>query len=151
MTPMGPSDITTVKKWADAPLPGALPKDLDETKGKVVAQEILKESTIDKNTVHFVTGKASTDKVVFHNGLNGAVQLVMDTPPSVPGLKVDLEKPVVMGHQDAVLTFTYEPPPSAPAPAAKQAANMIVKVEVQPLGQLIQVAVKFDDPAPAPK
>jgi len=140
LTPMGPSDLDQVKKWKDIPNPASLPKDLTDEKSKQMATEILKESTVSKSSVRFETGKASADQVVFHNGLLGAVQLEMVADPAIPGLKVEIAQPVVMGKQDGTIKFTYQPVANA-----KPGASGLVKVGVQPLGQLIQVRVNFDE------
>ena len=81
---LGPAPAAAAPKNNDEGT-GGLPKDLDEKAIAAAAKGILQQVSVDKKEVTLATDKPSEDKVVFHNGMPGSVQLELSAP-EIPGL-----------------------------------------------------------------
>src|SRR6185295_429838 len=68
-----------------------LPSDLSPRAIGDAATTQLKATTLDKSEVT-LSSKASSDKVVLHNGAPGFVNLTLEKIPRVPGLTVEFDK-----------------------------------------------------------
>ncbi|MBZ5632808.1 MAG: hypothetical protein LAO55_06715 [Acidobacteriia bacterium] len=113
-----------------------LPK-LDEKTMAAAAQEITQRISVDKKEVTLAADKPSEDKVVFHNGMNGGVQLEL-TGFEVPGLTAKLEQTIMKPAGNVAVVFHYEP--GAPA-GPRDPVN--IQLTVQPLNQIFTIRVNF--------
>lgn len=110
-------------------LPSLNPQDLE-----AAAQAQLKATTLDKNEVT-LSGKASSDKVVLHNGAPGFVNLTLEKIPPIPGLTVELDKTQVGPKEDATVRIACQPcTPTEP---------VTVNLTVEPFGRRFQVIVRI--------
>ena len=101
------------------------------------AQSILQQVGVDKKEVTLATDRPSEDKVVFHNGMTGSVQLELSAP-EVPGFTAKLEQSNVRAGGDVPVVFHYEPGD----PAARR-DPITVQLVVQPLNQAFAIRVNF--------
>jgi len=123
-----------------------LPKNFDEKTIAAEAQNILQQVGVDKKEVRLAIDKPSDDKVVFHNGMPGSVQVEVNVP-NVPGLTVKLEKFAVTANGDVQVLFHYEP-----GKTVERRNPITAQVIVQPLNQVFPIRVNFYAEGPvAPK
>jgi len=113
-----------------------LPKKLDDQAIAAAAQSILQQVSVDKKEVTLSVDKTSDDKVVFHNGMTGSVQIAL-TVPEVPGFTAKVEQAIVRASSDVPVVFRFEPGQAAPK------GPVTVQIWVQPLNQVFPVQVKF--------
>ena len=135
----GPAPISSAKgnDLADA----GLPKELNEKTLADSLKSIMQQVQIDKQEVTLALDKPSEDRVIFHNGMTGSVQLEM-TVPEIPGFTATIDKVIVRASTDVPIVFSYKPGQGAPP---KEPVN--VRVTVQPLNQDFVVIVSFAKPA----
>lgn len=143
LTPMGPSNVDVVKRNADGTL--NIPKKLDQDTLIAAAQKIFQQSSVDKNQVTLAAGKTSSEKVVFHNGAQGAVSLELSGAPKLPGFSAKLDKTTVNFGEDAAVQISYAPSPDQDTSTVPPPANLTLTVE--PFNQLFQIRVTFEPPA----
>jgi hypothetical protein len=148
VTPMGPSVFgqasPNTPKANDSA--GPAPKDLDDKAIAAAARSILQQTSVNKKDVMLATDKASEERVIFHNGMPGSVQLEL-AAPAIPGLTAKLEQTVVRSAGDVAVVFRYEPGAQA---APSDPIN--VQLLVQPLNQAFVIQVHLVPPGPlAPK
>ena len=137
ITPMGASDLSTLKPNAAAPKR----PDLSAGAMQAAAAQIMKQTSVDKNEVTLALDRASSDQVALHNGANGYVQVELSGGESIPGFSATLDKAQLGPNEDAVLKLHYEPAgKAAPSPT-------MLRLVVQPFNQVFPVAVKFGAPA----
>lgn len=143
VTPMGSSDVQLLKKNADGSI-GGLPAKLNQDTIMAAAQKILQQSgqsSLDKREITLAADKASSEKVVFHNGAQGAVHLELHAP-ELPGLSAKLDKADVNFGEDATLLVSYVPPSDdAAVPNAASVSLVLI-----PFDQRLEVKVNFAAP-----
>jgi hypothetical protein len=111
-----------------------LPDDLSPTAIVDAATAQLKATTLDKSEVT-LSSKASSDKVVLHNGAPGFVNLTLEKLPPVPGLTVVLDKTQVGPNGDAAVKIACQPcTPTEP---------VTVNLTVEPFGRRFPVLVRI--------
>jgi hypothetical protein len=144
ITPAGPSlaiaSPTTPPQNADDA--AGLPNKLDEKTIAAAAQSILQGLRVDKKAITLSADKPSEEKVVFHNGMTGSVQLEL-TVPEIPGFSAKLEQPIVRAAGDVPVVFRYEPGDPG---GRKDPIN--VRLTVQPVNQVFVIRVSFATSAP---
>jgi hypothetical protein len=140
VTPVGPSDVPLLKKNADGSI-GGLPPTLTQDTIAAAAQKILQQAGVDKREITLAANKASSEKVVFHNGAQGAVHLELHAS-ELPGLSAKLDKADVNFGEDATLLVSYEPPSDA---AAVPNAASVYLVSI-PFDQRYDVKINFAAP-----
>jgi hypothetical protein len=96
----------------------------------------------DKTEVR-LSPKTVSDRVVVNNAMPGPVELALDVPKT-PGLEVKLDHAQLGANQHALILFHYTPQPAAPQ-------EVLVRVQVQPIGQTIPIRVTLEPPAQALK
>jgi hypothetical protein len=121
---------------------GGLPKNLDEKAIAAAAQSILQQVGVDKKQVTLAANRVSEDKVVFHNGMPGSVQLELNGP-DIPGFSAKVD-PYVRGGADVPVVFRYEP-----GDPAGRRDPITVQLVVQPLNQAFVIQVNFNAAGPA--
>jgi len=139
MTPMGPA---AAPPKTSALGDGGLPKDFDDKAIAAEARNILQQVNVDKREITLAADKASEDRVVFHNGMSGSVQLQVSMA-EVPGFTAKIEQSMVRAAADVPVVFRYEP---GNQPAPKDPIS--VQLTVQPLNQVFVIRVNFAAPAP---
>jgi hypothetical protein len=107
------------------------------------AQSILQQVGVDKKQVTLAVNKVSEDRVVFHNGMPGSVQLQVNGP-DVPGFSAKVDQPYVRAGGDVPVVFRYEPGDSA-----GRRDPITVQLVVQPLNQAFMIEVNFSAAGPA--
>ena len=142
-TPMGlaapaapTNPVTATPKPVDND-PGAPPKELDDKAIAAAARSILQQVGVDKETITLASDKPSEEKVVFHNGLPGSVQVELSAP-EVPGFTVKLEQATVRSGTNVPVTFRYQP-----GDAAERIDPIEVRLTTQPLNQVFVIHVNF--------
>lgn len=143
VTAMGPSNTDLIKRNPDGTI-GNLPKAIDQSTVAAAAQQIFQASKLDKNAITLDSSKASSDKIVFHNGAPGSVSLELDGVPKLPGFSAKLDKANLNFRQDATLEISYDP---AGAPPKKPLGAITLNLVVLPFNQTFPVTVKFAPPA----
>src|SRR5262249_6787136 len=115
-----------------------LPKDLGDKTLATAAQGIMKQTSLDKSSITLASNKVSEEKIVFHNGMSGSVEVSLLGVPDVPGLTARLDKAGVRANQAATLVVRYEPgeKPGVLAPVS-------IQLLVEPTEQLFPVSISF--------
>jgi hypothetical protein len=140
-TPFGPSDSAEIERRTTGAI--QLPKDMSPDALTRKAQDIFKATQIDKSEVVMSLNRVSVERVTFHNGAPGGVNVELDHGQPVPGLSVELDKTSVEMNKDAVLTISYRPVNNeAPQPHT-------VWLTVQPFNQRFEIHIKFGEPEKA--
>ena len=139
LTPMGPSDPNAAKRNSDAV---AIPKELTEGALAKRAQEILQQSGPDKTVVNIALDRKSSDKVVYHNGVQGGVKLALQRMPEVPGLTVKLDQAELGAGQNGTIQIEYVPPAGG-AGAAIQNTSITLQLLVEPFNRLVPIRVNL--------
>jgi hypothetical protein len=119
-----------------------LPKDFSDQTLTAAARSILQQISVDKKEITLAADKISEDKVVFHNGMPGSVQLELNAP-DIPGFTATLGQSMVRASADVPVVFRYDPGDTA-APRAP----INVQLMVQPLNQAFVIRVNFAAPGP---
>jgi hypothetical protein len=120
----------------------ALPKDFNDQTIAAAARSILQQVSVDKKEITLAADKASEERVVFHNGMPGSVQVEL-TAPEIPGFSAKVEPSIVRAAADVPVVFRYEP---GDLKARPDPIN--VQLMVQPLNQLFVIRVNFAAAAP---
>ena len=143
-TPMGLASASPVGAAPPSTQTGgdALPQKFDDKTIAAAAQSILQEVSVDKKVITLAADKPSEERVVFHNGMTGSVQLEL-TVPEIPGFSAKLEQPIVRAAADVPVVFRYEPG----GPAGRR-DPISVRLTVQPLNQIFLIRVNFSAPGP---
>jgi hypothetical protein len=115
-----------------------LPTDLSPEALQAMASRLLQQSSLDKSEVSLATNKTSEDKVVFHNGMAGPVQIQLAQFGSIPGFSAKLDKTQVDGSQNAALLLRYEPGDQKPS-----VTQVDLRLVVSPTNQAFTVTVKL--------
>jgi len=111
-----------------------LPDDLSPRAIADAASAQLKATTLDKSEVT-LSSKASSDKVVLHNGAPGFVNLTLEKLPPIPGLTVELDKTQIGPNGNAIVKIACQPcTPTEP---------VTVNLTVEPFGRRFQVIVRI--------
>jgi hypothetical protein len=138
-TPMDPAtgrrpDRTPAGNEGD----GGLPKVFDDKTLAAATQSILQQVGVDKRQVTLAWNRVSEDKVVFHNGMPGSVQLELSAP-EIPGFSVKVDQKFIRAGADVPVVFRYEPVD----PAKRRGEPVTVQLVVQPLNQTYTIQVDF--------
>ena len=120
-----------------------LPKNFDDKTIAAAAQSILQQVGVDRRQVTLATNRVSEDKVVFHNGMPGSVQLEL-SGSDIPGFSAKIDQPYVRAGGDVPVVFRYEP-----ADPAGRKDPITVQLVVQPLNQAFMIQVNFSAAGPA--
>jgi len=148
VTPLGPAGAPQGTAAAanggnDAPV--TLPKDFDEKAVAAAARSILQQVSVDKKEITLATDKASEEKVMFHNGMTGSVQVQL-TVPEISGFTAKIENRMVKAAADVPVVFRYEPNQISGQPARRDPVD--VQFTVEPLNQIFVIRVNFAGPGP---
>jgi len=138
-----PMDPATGQRPTSATPPGNdtkddLPKVFDDQTLANAAKSILQQVGVDKLQVTLASNSVSEDKVVFHNGMPGSVQLELAVP-EIPGFSAKVEQMFVRAGADVPVVFRYEPGD----PAKRRGGPITVELVVQPLNQTYTIQVNF--------
>jgi hypothetical protein len=151
-TPMDPPNSRRPEATAPANNDTAgLPKVLDEnalaTATQSILQQVGQQVGVDKREVTLSTNAVSEDRVVFHNGMPGSVQLELGVP-DIPGFSAKVGQMFISTGADGAVVFRYEPPQD---PGKRRVAPITMEVVVQPLNQTFSIRVNFANLSPANK
>ena len=119
-----------------------LPKNFDDKSLAAAAQSILRQVGVDRTEATLATNKPSEDKIIFHNGMPGSVQLELNAPEA-PGFTAKLDQSNVKAGGDVPVVFRYEP-----ADPAGRRDPLTVQLVVQPLNQIFMIRVNFSATGP---
>jgi hypothetical protein len=122
-----------------------LPKDFDAKAVAAAALSILQQVSVDKREITLSGEKASEERVVFHNGATGSVQLEL-TVPEIPGFTAKIDSRFVRAAADVPVVFRYEP-----ADHTARRDPVDVQLTVQPLNQVFVIRVNFAAARALPK
>lgn len=125
-----------------APTDGGLPQKFDDKTIAAAARNILQQVSVDKKEITLAADKASEDRVVFHNGMNGSVQLEL-LAPEVPGFSAKLEQSIVRASTEVGVVFRY-----APVNGVQRKDPIDVQLLVQPLNQTFPIRIHLLPPGP---
>jgi hypothetical protein len=143
VTAMGPSNAELISRKIDGTV--VVPKVINQDTADAAAGKILEQSKVDKSIVMLLSDKASSDKVVLHNAMNGQVAVELVDIPSVPGLSLKLDKPALNFGEDAVVDVSYSPP--ADQDPAFQVSGRFFGVAIHPFEQTFWVRINFQPSA----
>ncbi|MCU1336223.1 MAG: hypothetical protein JWO19_1804 [Bryobacterales bacterium] len=125
---------------------GVLPKDFNDQSIAAAARSILQQVSVDKTEITLASDKTSEDKVVFHNGMPGSVQLELNAP-EIPGFTAKVEQTMVRAAADIPVVLRYQP-----TDKAERRDPINVQLTVQPLNRTFVIRVSFAAAGPvAPK
>ncbi len=156
-TPMGMSDFLGATAAAKNPTGGLFELNPDGTP-KIPAdfsspdrlmaqtQKILKQSGLDKSEVVLTFGEAATNQFTFQNGFTGDVLLELAGSPSLPGLKVFVEKANLRAQENGIIRVQYEPP-SADAKDFVEPQTYSLNLVLEPFNQIFPIKVTVRPPA----
>jgi hypothetical protein len=139
LTPMGASNVELVRRNSDGSV-GGVPHGITQETVTAAAQKILQQTGLDKSEVSMPSSKPSTERVVFHNGAQGAVHLELSAT-ELPGLAAKLERIDLNFGEDTVIQITYNPPRDAGGPVAVENVTPVVRLNVTPFNQLYEIKV----------
>jgi hypothetical protein len=145
VTAMGPSNADLITKAIDGTV--KVPNIINQDTADAAASKILEQSHVDKLKVSLLSDKASSDRVVLHNGVNGEVGVELIEVPAIPGLSIKSSKIALHFGEEAVVDVTYTPP-------ADQDPNFVVSarpfgIAVHPFEQIFWIRIDFGPSAPA--
>lgn len=157
-TPMGMSDFlgATAAAAAQNPTGGLFELNPDGTP-KIPAdfsspdrlmaqtQKILKQSALDKSEVVLTFGEAATNQFTFQNSFTGDVLLELAGVPSLPGLKVFVEKANLRAQESGIIRVQYDPP--ADAKDFPEAQTYSLNLVLEPFNQIFPLKVTVRPPA----
>jgi len=143
-----PMDPPTARPAVTTPAGNAtdagLPKVLDDNTLAAATRSILQQVSVDKRQVTLAWNRVSEDKVIFHNGMTGSVQLELGAT-NMPGFNVKVEPSFVRAGADVPVVFRYDPGD----PAIPRVDSITVELVVQPLNQAFTIQVNFGAVGPA--
>ncbi|MFN3322760.1 MAG: hypothetical protein ACK5AZ_04630 [Bryobacteraceae bacterium] len=125
-SPFGLMGSVSSQEGKGAALPAALPS----------MEAILNQVNADRTAVRMVATVAGREAVRITNQSPGEVTLHLDHP-SLPGLRVELEKTTLAANETCEVTITWSPRPQVPRDPVP------VRIMVHPLGSLITIHVGF--------
>ncbi len=103
------------------------------------AQQIVTKLHANKQEVELSSYQPATEEVIIPNDLQGPVRLSIEHEP-LAGFEAKLDRQEVSEHELARLRLSMQPKDKAPKP------TVIVKVRVEPTGQIIPIKVTFAVP-----
>jgi hypothetical protein len=124
---------------ANANADAALPKEFDDKTLASAARSILQQVSVDKKEITLAVDKTSEEKVIFHNGMPGSVQLELSAP-EIPGFTVTLGQRIVRAGADVPVVFHYQP---VGGDKGTTGDGLSVQLTVQPLDQTFVIRVNF--------
>lgn len=111
--------------------------DLSDKGLQNMAQEILKQSNVNKPNVVLEWSRECSETITFHNGQQGYVKAFIDPGTTIEGFSAKIDKENVAANQDATVTVHWTPGKAQPPQA------LVVKVIVQPTDQVFPIVVSF--------
>src|SRR5262249_8050463 len=139
-TPMGPSNIEPPSKNPDGTI--KLPKSFNADVIAAAAQNILGQSTLDRNQVSFnPEGQNNNQGVTFTNGAQGAIHIGLQNVPNMPGFRAELSRADLAGGDKAIVIMHYERPADSAEPQP-----FTFQLVVEPLNQSFPIRVTFTKP-----
>jgi hypothetical protein len=141
LTPMGPSSVDPQAGGTHGP---KIPDKIDDAAVAGAAAAIVNQISLNRSVVTLSGEKASSDKVVVHNGTPGFVRLSLAAVPEIPGFTVKLDKTDLATKQDAVLQFEYTRSSDESRPPFQ------IRIVADPFNQIFPVMVNLGEP-PADK
>jgi hypothetical protein len=145
VTPMGLSDLGKTREEQGAPPPDLAKLTAPDEIARR-ANDILKQSGIDKNEVTMALDKPSSAQVSFHNGWPGSIELALDPGANMAGFTATLDKSQLGKNEDAVVKISYTPPPVDPGQIQQPPPMRQVRLMVSPFNLVYPVTVKFEKP-----
>jgi hypothetical protein len=139
ITPMGASNAELISRKVDGTV--TVPKVINQDTADAAATSILQQSKVDKHSVTLLSDKASSDKVVFHNAINGQVTAELIDVPSVPGLSIKLNKTSLNFDEEAVADISYNPPDDQDPDF--QMPSRVFGLSVHPFEQVFVIEINF--------
>jgi len=137
LTPMGPSNIGPQANGTQAP---KIPEHIDDAAVAGAAAAIVNQISLSRGVVALSGEKASSDKVVVHNGNPGFVRLSLAAVPEIPGFSVKFDKTDLATNQDAVLQFQYTRTSDESRPPFQ------IRIVADPFNQILPVTVNLGEP-----
>jgi hypothetical protein len=117
--------------------PGAPPVPRDTSPNAVLdaAKGLSMEASVNKKELLFEDGKPGSDELVFHNGLAGVVDVLIDIVGDYRDFSVEPKHVQLEGKKDLTVKVEYKPAPN-PSPA-------FVRLTVEPFERTLQIPLKF--------
>jgi hypothetical protein len=104
-----PKSVLTPFGKAIMPDPDQVKKEETPNFKKISIFEIVGAVNVNKQNVELNGFEPSSDEIIVTNGMPGQVNIEY-APPTIPGLKVSVDKKQLMAHEQAHITFKYTPP-----------------------------------------
>jgi hypothetical protein len=143
ITAMGKSDAELISRKLDGTV--QVPQVINQDTANSAADKILRQSDIDKSSLRLLSDKASSDKIVFHNAVNGQVSIELLDLPKLPGFHIDVDKPALNAGEDAVIEAHYDPPADRDPDVHIQGFRFTINIH--PFEQVFLIQVDFQAPA----
>jgi hypothetical protein len=136
-TPFGTVTIDPSAK----PAASAVPKDMSMDAARSAEKQLVVQTGVSKESLSFTRGKAGSDEVVFHNGLNGFVK-VLATPLFDGGtVKAEPIEASVPGGKDVTLVVRYDPSAGTPI------NTPVLRLTVEPFNQTYYIPLTLAEAA----
>jgi hypothetical protein len=147
LTAMGPSDRDKLKP--QTPAGGAAPPsaapDLSQAGLAARANTIIQQSSINKSELSLPLDRPSSENVVFHNGQQGTIKLMLADGVKPAGLTAELDKTDVNAGENAVVKVHFEPPADLAVGAVP--SSFTLRLIMEPFSREFPINVKFVPPS----
>lgn len=145
ITPMGGKNPPVATGAMADHIAATKPKDGSVEETRKAGMAVLNQQPMgtDKDVVTFVADQPGSAKVVFTNGADGPIQVNLDGPV-VRGLKVDVDRKNLPGHETAVLSFRYDPTDKTQEKGMwEPKGNIKFRIYASPFDRVFPVEVQF--------
>jgi hypothetical protein len=139
VTPFGEIKIDRSKISAN---PGAppIPRDTSPAAAQEAAAKIDLDASTSKKELFFEEGKPGSDDFVFHNGLPGVVDVLVDIVGNYRDFSVEPKHVQLEGGKDLTVKVDYKP--------SSNSSPAFVRLTIQPFERTVQIPLKFKNAAP---
>jgi hypothetical protein len=139
-TPMGQIAVDPAARSGAPATTSPLPKDMSPEAVAAAAKQLEVKAGVSKEFLTFTNGKAGSDEVVFHNGLNGFVH-VLATPIFDGGVfKAEPAEADVGAFKDQKFVVRYDPTQGTPTHAPT------LRLTIEPFEQVYYVPLTLLEP-----
>ena len=139
VTPFGEIKMDRSKMSATSG-PAPVPHDTSPDAVQKAADGIGVDASTSKSELFFEEGKPGSDEFVFHNGLSGPVDMLIDIVGDYRAFSVEPHQAQLLGGKDLTVKVSYKPAFN-PSPA-------FVRLTIQPFERTLQVPLKFKTTTP---
>lgn len=139
VTPFGEIKFDRSKMSAHAG-PAPIPSDLSLSAAEQAASKVGQEISTDKQELLFEQGTPGSEELVFHNGLQGIVDVEIDIVGDYVAFSVEPRHVQVQSGKDLTLKVSYKP--------SSNSISSVVRLTIEPFQREVKIPLKFKPAAP---